>query len=56
MVAPTYHRHLSLAYIHPSAWKGNFANFAVTEFYEGEMRRPTPRYAVPLGLQTFDGL
>jgi hypothetical protein len=34
---------------------GAMLNFAITEFYEDEMRRPTP-YAVPLGLQTFDGL
>jgi hypothetical protein len=27
----------------------------MTEFSEDEMRRPTP-YAVPLGLQTLDGL
>ena len=34
-----------------------WANFAITEFSEDEMRRPTPRYAVPLeGLQVFDGL
>jgi hypothetical protein len=31
------------------------ANFRFTQFSEDEMRRPTP-YAVPLGLQTFDGL
>jgi hypothetical protein len=33
----------------------NAANFAFTEFYEDEMRRPTP-YAVPLGLQAIYGL
>jgi hypothetical protein len=39
-----------------SSWKVNSANFALTEFSEDEMRRPTP-YAVPLeGLQRFDGL
>jgi hypothetical protein len=46
---------LLFALIHPSAWNRNSANFAITEFSEDEMRRPTP-YAVPLGLQTFDGL
>ena len=30
--------------------KSQNANFAFKEFYEDEMRRPTP-YAVPLGLQ-----
>jgi hypothetical protein len=34
----------------------NSRNFAFTEFYEDEMRRPTP-CAVPLeGLQLLDGL
>jgi len=32
-----------LALIHPSAWNRNSANFALTEFSEDEMRRPTPR-------------
>jgi hypothetical protein len=33
------------------------AKFAFTEFSEDEMRRPTPRYAVPLeGLQWICGL
>jgi hypothetical protein len=37
-------------------WGGAVLNFAITEFYEDEMRRPTP-CAVPLeGLQVFDGL
>ena len=32
-------------------------NFALTEYSEDEMRRPTPRCAVPLeGLQMLDGL
>jgi hypothetical protein len=40
-----------LILIHRSAWKRNSANFAITEFSEDEMRRPTP-CAVPLeGLQ-----
>src|SRR5829696_7658350 len=33
-----------------TAWKVNSANFAMTEFSEDKMRRPTP-YAVPYGLQ-----
>jgi hypothetical protein len=50
-------RQRTLTLIHPSAWKGNSANFHFTEFSEDEMRRPTPRCAVPLeGLQMFDGL
>jgi hypothetical protein len=40
---------------HRSAWKVYSANFAQTAFSEDEMRRPTP-YAVPYGLQLFDGL
>jgi hypothetical protein len=31
------------------------ANFAITEFYEDEMRRPTP-CAVPFGSAKVDGL
>jgi hypothetical protein len=34
---------LLLALIQPSAWKGNSAKFAITEFSEDEMRRPTPQ-------------
>jgi hypothetical protein len=35
--------------MHRNAWKGNSRNyFAITEFSEDEMRRPTP-YAVPFG-------
>ena len=46
---------LLYALIHLSAWKVNSANFAYHDICEDEMRRPTP-YAVPLGLQVFDGL
>src|SRR5215208_455693 len=34
MVAPAYHRHLSLALIHRSAWLRNSANFAFWGFSE----------------------
>jgi hypothetical protein len=37
-----------------SAWNWNSENFAFTEFYEDEMRRPTP-CAVPFGLQKLTG-
>ena len=38
---------------HGRLW--DFSDSFITEFSEDEMRRPTP-YAVPLGLQMFDGL
>jgi hypothetical protein len=41
--------------IQQRAWKVNSANFALTEFSEDEMRRPTLN-AVPYGLQTLYGL
>jgi len=33
--------------IHPSAWKGNSANFALTEFYEVRLRRHPKEVALP---------
>jgi hypothetical protein len=44
--------------MHWRAWIGKFSKVELppSEFSEDEMRRPTPLYAVPYGLQTFDGL
>ena len=42
--------------IQRSAWKARSRKFALMEFSEDEMRRPTPCTQYPWGLQMSDGL
>ena len=40
MMPPGGPWHIGWSLIHPSAWKVNSANFAVTEFYEVRLIQP----------------
>jgi hypothetical protein len=47
MMPPTRVQRIGGRAMHRSAWNRYSANFAITEFYEDEMRRPTPHTQYP---------